>query len=203
MTAQVTHWLEYGEPTGNDQVEAIHRVTYITGPNERREDDVAVGTLSYEGLELGFGENNSAEHVHDDGSLELSALDDEKRDKIMAEFEPAEIEYESEIEPNHENSEYDREARGKLVVEGPKGKLVALKRYRAMLEEDNGLMETGQIQEYTRYYREGENECFTDQSHIWHPRDGRIEDKDKFEKECLASLEADPKVEYAQFNDDL
>lgn len=85
----VFHWLEYGEPTGEHSVEATHRITYMTGPNEPpRDDDTTEGTLSYDGLVLGFGENIDAEHVHDDGSLLLSALDDEKRDAVMAEFDP-------------------------------------------------------------------------------------------------------------------
>lgn len=83
-----THWLEYGEPIeGERAVEATHRITYITGPNESRQDDVTEGTLTYEGLSLGFGENDEKEHVHEDGSLCLSALDAEKRDAVMDEFE--------------------------------------------------------------------------------------------------------------------
>jgi hypothetical protein len=89
MTIQRTHWLEYGEPIdGEQKVEATHTVTYDTGPNESIEDDVTNGTLTYDGLTLGFGENDGAEHVHDDGSLILSALDPDKHDRIMAEFEP-------------------------------------------------------------------------------------------------------------------
>lgn len=91
MTAQSTHWLEYGEPVDGERVEAVHRITYQTGANGHREDDVRYGTLSYEGLNLGFGDNDDAEHVHDDGSLMLSALDGDKREAIMAEFEPADI----------------------------------------------------------------------------------------------------------------
>jgi len=88
MTAQPTHWLEYGEPIeGEQRVEATHRVTYITGPNESREDDVTRGTLSYEALTIGWGENDENEHVHDDGSLCLSALNTETRERVMAGFE--------------------------------------------------------------------------------------------------------------------
>ena len=89
MTAQKTDWLEYGDPVdGERRVEATKRTTYQTGPNESRDDDVTRGTLSFEGLALGWGEgNDTAEHVHDDGSLCLSALDAGKREAIMAEFE--------------------------------------------------------------------------------------------------------------------
>jgi hypothetical protein len=89
MTAQVTHWLEYGEPIGEtDQVEATHRIAYHTGPNESRDDRVTEGRLTFDGLTIGFGENDEGEHVHEDGSLLLSALDDHKRERVMAEFEP-------------------------------------------------------------------------------------------------------------------
>jgi len=82
-----THWLEYGEPIdGEQKVEAVHRITYNTGPNESREDDVTEGTLTFDGLERGWGGQHD-EHIHDDGSLPLSALDAEDHDRIMAEFE--------------------------------------------------------------------------------------------------------------------
>jgi len=90
MTVQKIYWLEYGQPVGNDRVEATYRITHMTGPNESREDDVTEGTLSFEGLNLGFGTNDQNEHVHEDGSLCLSSLDAEKRERIMAEFEPNE-----------------------------------------------------------------------------------------------------------------
>lgn len=88
--AEATHWLEYGDPiAGTEKVEATHRVTYMTGPNEQRDDDVVEGTLTYDGLSKGWGENHENEHVHDDGSLCLSAMDDDERTAVMAEFEPA------------------------------------------------------------------------------------------------------------------
>lgn len=85
MTAQSTHWLEYGEPTGDERVEATHRIAYATGPNESREDDVTEGTIGYETLDLIEGH----EHQHEDGSLLLSALADDERDRIMNDFEGA------------------------------------------------------------------------------------------------------------------
>lgn len=86
MTAQPTHWLEYGEPIKGEQaVEAVHRVTYMTGPNESREDDVAEGTLTHGGLDAGWEDN--AEHVHEDGALLLSALPGDEHERVMAEFE--------------------------------------------------------------------------------------------------------------------
>lgn len=198
MTMQKTHWLEYGEPIEGEQaVEAIHRITHQTGPNEAaREDDVTVGKLSYEGLEIGFGENDNAEHVHDDGSLMVSGLDEEKRERVMDEFEPVAIEWESEIELSSENSEYDREARGELVIDGPQGRLVALKRYRAMIEEGNELQKAGEISEYIQYYRAGEDESFADGRAGWDVAVGELADEKSFVDECRAALEVDPEIEY-------
>ena len=89
MTARRTHWLEYGEPIqGTQTVEATHRVVYHSGPYQSYDDDVTEGRLTFDGLMIGFGENDEGEHVHEDGSLLLSALDDDKRERVMAEFEP-------------------------------------------------------------------------------------------------------------------
>lgn len=88
MTAQPTHWLEYGEPIkGRQAVEAVHRVTYETGPDESREDDVTEGTLTFDGLDAGWKDNS--DHVHEDNSLLLSALPGDERDRVMTEFDPA------------------------------------------------------------------------------------------------------------------
>lgn len=76
--------MEYGEPTDNDRVEVTKRVAYQTGPNEQREDDITQGTLSMDALEIW---DEHAEAVHDDGSLELSTLDDETRGLLESEFE--------------------------------------------------------------------------------------------------------------------
>jgi len=86
MTAQATHWMEIGEPTGNNRVEATHRIAYETGPNESKDDDVTHGTLSFEAVDYIFGH----EHQHSDGSLLLSAVGDSATDEIMADFEPEE-----------------------------------------------------------------------------------------------------------------
>lgn len=88
MTAQPTHWMTYGEPVGDGRVAAEHRTTYATGPNETRADDVRTGTLPMDALEIW----DESEHVHDDGSLCLSAMDDDARERLEAAFEPAGIE---------------------------------------------------------------------------------------------------------------
>jgi len=82
--AEVTEWMEYGEPLeGHDRVHATKRVVYETGPLEDAEDDVINGTIPMDILELW----DESEHVHEDGSLLLSALDDETRKRIDDAFE--------------------------------------------------------------------------------------------------------------------
>jgi len=78
-----THWLEYGEPTDNNRVEATHRVTYQTGPNESKDDDVTRGTVSFETVDTIEGHK----HQHDNGSLLLSSVDPSTREQIMNDFE--------------------------------------------------------------------------------------------------------------------
>lgn len=84
MTPNRTEWLEYGEPINNDRVEATKITTYETGPNEDlRLPEETYGTIPMELLDLIEGH----EHQHDDGSLMLSALVDDEREKIDAGFE--------------------------------------------------------------------------------------------------------------------
>lgn len=95
MTATPTHWLEYGEPVDGDRVQATKRVTYQTGPNEAREDDVTIGTLPMAAIEIW----DESDHVHDDGTLMLSAVDDDTRDYLESVFEPtAPMDVEEEID---------------------------------------------------------------------------------------------------------
>lgn len=75
--------MEYGEPVDDNRVEATKRITYQAGPNETREDDVILGTISYEALEV-WEESNQ---VHDDRSLRLSGLEPGRREFVEAEFE--------------------------------------------------------------------------------------------------------------------
>jgi hypothetical protein len=91
MTAQATHWLEYGEPIeGTKRVKATHRITHETGPREQREDEVTQGTLHMDALDIGWGENHENAHVHEDGSLCLSTVDEQTRERIMSLFDPDE-----------------------------------------------------------------------------------------------------------------
>lgn len=86
MTTNVTHWLEYDEPTEDERVGATHRVVYETGPNEpSRDDDVTYGTLPLDALQVW----EDSPHVHDDGTLLLSATDDETREYLENAFRPA------------------------------------------------------------------------------------------------------------------
>jgi len=81
---QRTEWLTIGEPTGDDRVWAVRRIEYETGPAESRDDDVTIGTVPMDLLD----NINESEHLHTDGSLLLSALDDYLRAEIVQPFEP-------------------------------------------------------------------------------------------------------------------
>jgi hypothetical protein len=124
------------------------------------------------------------------------------------------IEWESEIEYQDER-DYDRSAKGKLVIEGAEGKLIVLKRYRAMATplgettdagHENDLMEPGEISEHSTYYEVGSGDPFsrgnreqiTDGKHKWDVADETLNDREAFIKECRAALQADPAVEYEQ-----
>lgn len=115
----------------------------------------------------------------------------------------AEVEWESEIEYDGNDGEYDRSARGKLVIDGPEGRLVVLKRFRAMVDDPKGLMDTGKISEHSTYYRTDESELFIDAKASWDVPDDVLADKDAFLGDCLEALEADPQVEYEQHSDKL
>ena len=105
------------------------------------------------------------------------------------------IQWESEIE-YHDDGDYHRIAHGKLVIDGPDGRLVVLKRFRAMIGESEGLMEPGKISEHTTYYRASENQPFTDKTHEWDVPEDVLADREAFLEECRAAVEADPALEY-------
>lgn len=85
--SQPTRWLEFGEPIGDDRVEAVRRTSYETGPNEElREPDVVRGTLPIERLDL-LEDDRVGEHLHQDGSIMLSGLDDETEDELLEGWE--------------------------------------------------------------------------------------------------------------------
>lgn len=113
------------------------------------------------------------------------------------------VEWESEIEYDDEDGEYDRSAQGKLVIDGPDGRLIVLKRYRAMVDESKGLQEPGKIVETSTYYRDGESEPFTDGGHEWDVPEELPRDKGSFVEDCRAAVEADPQIEYEQHSDKL
>jgi len=117
--------------------------------------------------------------------------------------EANEIEWESDINYDDGDDEYDRSARGKLVIDGPDGRLVVIKRYRAMVDESKGLMEPGKISEHSTYYRADENEPFTDGTAEWNVPEGELADREAFVEDCRAAVEADPEVEYEMHSDRL
>jgi hypothetical protein len=109
------------------------------------------------------------------------------------------IEWSSELEYAEADGEYDRSASGKLIIDGPDGRLVVLKRYRAMIDESKGLMEPGKISEHATYYRADESQPFTDAGgHSWTVDQETLEDRESFLAECRPALEADPELEYEQ-----
>lgn len=88
MTAQITRWFKYDEPTGNGRVEAVIRTVYQTGPNDIvRDDDVQHGTVAYDALEVMDQNEEVQNHTHDDGSVMLSGLSDETEDELLETFE--------------------------------------------------------------------------------------------------------------------
>lgn len=84
MAAQTSRWFEYGEPVDGDRVEATIRTAYETGPNESREDDVRRGTIPIEALDV-LDDPDVQRHVHEDGALLLSAVDDEIVEEMLLE----------------------------------------------------------------------------------------------------------------------
>jgi len=92
MTAQITRWFEYREPTGNARVEAVIRTTYQTGPSERpRDDDVQHGTVEYDALDVMEQNEEVQHHTHDDGSVMLSGLSEETEDELLETFKPIDM----------------------------------------------------------------------------------------------------------------
>lgn len=87
MSAQTERWFVYGEPAGENSVEAEIITAYHTGPNEQREDDVRRGTVGYDALEMMEKNEEIQHHTHDDGSVLLSGLSLETEDELLATFE--------------------------------------------------------------------------------------------------------------------
>lgn len=83
-----SYWLEYGERIGDNLVHATRTVMHDTGPNEEQNVATTKGVLPLEALRVW----NESEHVHDDGSLFLSALPDETREYLDDVFDTPEFE---------------------------------------------------------------------------------------------------------------
>jgi hypothetical protein len=111
-------------------------------------------------------------------------------------IEADEIGWKSEIEYDDSDGAYDRSAKGKLIIDGPDGRLVVLKRFRAMVSKSKGLMEPGKISEHSTYYRPDENTPFTDAQAEWSVPEDTLADREAFLEDCRAAVEADPEVEY-------
>jgi len=113
------------------------------------------------------------------------------------------IEWNSEIEYDDSDGMYDRSASAKLVIDGPDGRLVVLKRYRSMVDGPNGLMESGRISEHSTYYRADEDEPFVHGKDDWSVPEEALADREAFVEDCRAAVEADPEVEYKQYSQEL
>jgi len=81
-------WFIYGEPIGPERVEAEIRQTYHTGPNETKEDEVTRGTIHYNALTMMDRDKEIIKATHDDNSIELSSLSNEKEGKFLETFKP-------------------------------------------------------------------------------------------------------------------
>ncbi|WP_143420970.1 hypothetical protein [Halorubrum halodurans] len=89
MTVQ-TEWLEIGEPASNDRVTVRIRTTYETGPQEQpRNDDVELGTIRSDALELIETNDELQRHIQEDGSVHLGAVSDNVREELLDTFEPS------------------------------------------------------------------------------------------------------------------
>jgi len=81
---QRTEWLTIGEPTGDGRVWAVRHVEFETGPSQSRDDELTIGTVPMGLLDT----IDESEYLHSDGSLLLSALDDDLRSEIEGAFRP-------------------------------------------------------------------------------------------------------------------
>jgi hypothetical protein len=113
------------------------------------------------------------------------------------------IEWNSTIEYDDADGEYDRSACGMLVIDGPEGRLVVLKWFRAMVDESKVFMERGKIWEVSTYYRAGENDPFTYGTAELDVPEDALADREAFVEYCLAAIEAMPEVQYALHPPDL
>ena len=86
-------WIEYGEPVSKNRVEATKRIEHSGGPHEPSRTEKIKGTLHIDALDVWEYSN----HVHEDGSLFLSAESPENMEIIDDCFEQELIE----VKGNH------------------------------------------------------------------------------------------------------
>lgn len=113
------------------------------------------------------------------------------------------VDWEGTLSHTSWSTSYDRQASTTMTIDGPEGKLVAVKSYRAMLDDDNSLMESGKIAETVQYYREDENSPFDDCRVEWDVPTDELESPTKFLDDCREAAEADPQFEYEQRQNEL
>lgn len=86
--SEISRWFLHGEPTGDGRVEAEIRRHYSTGPNEpERGPDLIEGTVGFEALAYMDESEEIKRHTHEDGSVLLSALDDEVEEELLETFQ--------------------------------------------------------------------------------------------------------------------
>jgi len=210
--ANPTRWFEYGEPTGNDRVEATIRTTYQTGPNERsREDDVRRGTVSYDALDLLDNDEEIAEHIHDDGSVLLSALSADAEERLLTTFQEREG---SSSTPTaevvkadyREGDEFEFRADVRTEIYNPEGSdVVTIRTYTARPKFDDLVSNEDHVHEFVAYwwpnsYPSQGDSPITDQSHDWKPG-ADLHDDDALLEQCVESATYDPAAELDSLKD--
>lgn len=144
------------------------------------------------------GETSAIYHTRDGNELLEEGAYDDRELSVDLEGTDKTVSWRGELGHVSARSTYDRETRGTITIDGPDGELTVAKTYRAMLDDDNDLMESGKIVETSVYFREGEHDQFDDSTAEWDVPLDVLESPKKFLEEARESAEADPQVEYEQ-----
>ena len=106
-----------------------------------------------------------------------------------------EIEWTSDIDFGGDDY-YDRAARGRLSIDGPRGPITVIKQFRATAGDGNGVINSGVIRQTTSYYYGTTSEMICQTSHSWNVSEDLVSDRQAFLKQCRSALEAIPEIEY-------
>lgn len=91
---------------------------------------------------------------------------------------------------------YDRAARGKLSIDGPRGRIIVIKQFRATTGGGNVVIDSGVIRQTTSYYYGTTSEMICQTSHSWDVSEDLLSDRQAFLKQCRGALEIIPEIEY-------